>query len=60
MRSAPLGQGLGLPSSETLAVPMDGADYLEFAAPGDGYAVTRGVPDVAGEDRSAAAGGLPD
>ncbi len=36
MRSAPLGQGLGLPSSDTLAVPMEGADYLEFAAPGDG------------------------
>ncbi len=36
MRSAPLGQGLGLPTSDTLTVPMDGADYLEFAAPGDG------------------------
>ncbi len=36
MRSEPLGQGLGLPTSDTLVVPMDGADYLEFAAPGDG------------------------
>ena len=36
MRSAPLGQGLGLPSSDTLVLPMEGADYLEFAAPGDG------------------------
>ncbi len=36
MRSDPLGQGLGLPSSDTLVVPMEGADYLEFAAPGDG------------------------
>lgn len=36
MRSDPLGQGLGLPTSDTLVVPMDGADYLEFAAPGDG------------------------
>lgn len=36
MRSEPLGQGLGLPSSDTLVVPMEGADYLEFSAPGDG------------------------
>ena len=36
MRSDPLGQGLGLPSSDTLVLPMEGADYLEFAAPGDG------------------------
>ena len=39
MRSDPLGQGLGLPSSETLTVPMAGADYLEVAAPGDGSQV---------------------
>ena len=35
-RSAPLGQGLGLPTSDTLVLPMEGADYLEVAAPGDG------------------------
>ena len=42
MRSNPLGQGLGLPSSETLTVPMAGVDYLEISAPGDGTRV-RGV-----------------
>ena len=42
MRSNPLGQGLGLPSSETLTVPMAGVDYLEISAPGDGAQV-RGV-----------------
>ena len=42
MRSNPLGQGLGLPSSETLTVPMSGVDYLEISAPGDGTQV-RGV-----------------
>jgi hypothetical protein len=39
MRSGPLGQGLGLPSSETLTVPMSGVDYLEISAPGDGAQV---------------------
>ena len=39
MRSDPLGQGLGLPSSDTMLVPMAGADYLEIAAPGDGSQV---------------------
>ena len=39
MRSNPLGQGLGLPSSETLTVPMGGVDYVEISAPGDGSAV---------------------
>ena len=42
MRSAPLGQGLGLPSSETLLVPAAGMGYLEVEAPGDGKAV-RGI-----------------
>ena len=42
MRSNALGQGLGLPSSETLNVPMSGADYLEISTPGDGSQV-RGV-----------------
>ena len=39
MRSNPLGQGLGLPSSETLTIPMQGVDYLEISAPGDGTQV---------------------
>ncbi len=39
MRSNPLGQGLGLPSSETLVVPMSGVDYLELSVPGDGTRV---------------------
>ena len=39
MRSKPLGQGLGLPSSETLLVPMAGVDYLEIETPGDGSRV---------------------
>ena len=42
MRSTPLGQGLGLPSSESLLVPMTGVDYLEIESPGDGSHV-RGV-----------------
>ncbi len=37
-----LGQGLGLPSSETLTVFMNGVNYLEIQAPGDGSQV-RGV-----------------
>ncbi len=39
MRSNPLGQGLGLPSSETLTIPMKGVDYLEISLPGDGTQV---------------------
>ena len=42
MRSRPLGQGLGLPSSETLTVPMTGVNYLEIEAAEDGTQV-RGV-----------------
>ncbi len=41
-----LGQGLGLPSTETLSIPMAGLDYVDIEAPGDGYAV-RGVLAVA-------------
>ena len=37
-----LGQGLGLPSSETLTLPMHGADYLEIEADAEGSQV-RGV-----------------
>ena len=42
LRSRPLGQGLGLPSSETLTVPMKGVNYLEIEAAEDGTQV-RGV-----------------
>jgi hypothetical protein len=42
MRSRPLGQGLGLPSSETLTVPMTGVNYIEIEAAEDGTQV-RGV-----------------
>jgi hypothetical protein len=42
MRSRPLGQGLGLASSETLTVPMTGVNYLEIEAAEDGSQV-RGV-----------------
>ena len=34
-----LGQGLGLPSSENLTLPMEGVDYLEIATEGDGSQV---------------------
>ncbi len=40
--SASLGQNLGLPSSETLTVPMRGADYLEIESDGDGSQI-RGI-----------------
>ena len=39
MPSTPVGQGLGLPSSEVLTVFMNGANYLEIEAPGDGSQV---------------------
>jgi hypothetical protein len=31
-----LGQGLDLPTSQTVAVPMRGVDYIEICVPGDG------------------------
>ena len=34
-----LGQGLGLPSSENLTLPMNGVDYLEIETGGDGSQV---------------------
>ena len=37
-----LGQKLGVPSSETLTLPMHGADYLEIESEGDGTQV-RGI-----------------
>jgi len=41
-----LGQGLGMPSSETVTVPMAGVDYVDIDAPGSGGTV-RGVLAVA-------------
>jgi hypothetical protein len=41
-----LGQGLGLPSSETVSIPMAGVDYIDIETPGDGSTV-RGVLAVA-------------
>jgi len=41
-RSQPLGTGTGLPTNETLVVPIDGADYVDIEVPGDGNSV-RGV-----------------
>ena len=41
-RSAPMGAGAGLPSSESTVVPLDGADYLDLTVPGDGSSI-RGV-----------------
>ena len=35
-RSKPLGTGLALPTSESLIVPLDGADYLDVEVPGNG------------------------
>ncbi len=41
-----LGQGLGLPSSETVSVPMAGVDYVDIEMPGAGVTV-RGALVVA-------------
>ena len=41
-----LGQGLGLPSSQTVRIPMAGVDYVDIEAPGDGGTV-RGALAVA-------------
>ena len=41
-----LGQGLNLPSSETVRIPMAGVDYIDIETPGDGGTV-RGVLAVA-------------
>lgn len=38
-RSAPLGSGVGLPTNESVVVPVDGTDYLEIAVPGDGTTI---------------------
>jgi hypothetical protein len=41
-RSPQLGSGTGLPTNETVVVPVEGADYLDIVVPGDGNNV-RGV-----------------
>lgn len=41
-----LGQGLGLPSSQTLTIPMAGVDYVDIEEPGSGNGL-RGVLAVA-------------
>lgn len=41
-----LGEGLGLPSSETLRIPMAGLDYVDIETPGEGGTV-RGALAVA-------------
>lgn len=40
--SGPLGTGLGLPTSESVIVPVEETDYIEVTIPGDGSTV-RGV-----------------
>jgi hypothetical protein len=41
-----LGQGIGLPSSETVRIPLAGVDYVDIETPGDGSNI-RGVLAVA-------------
>jgi hypothetical protein len=41
-----LGQGLGLPSSQTLRIPMLGVDYVDIEVPGEG-SIVRGALAVA-------------
>lgn len=38
-RSTPLGTGVGLPTQESVVVPLDGADYLDIEVPGDGSSI---------------------
>jgi hypothetical protein len=38
-RANPMGVGAGLPSSETIVVPLTGADYIDLAVPGDGTTI---------------------
>ncbi len=35
-RSTPLGTGIGLPSQESVVVPVDDTDYIDVEVPGDG------------------------
>src|SRR5438874_799993 len=39
MQSGPLGAGIGLPTSETVMVPMVGASTIDIEVPGDGQSV---------------------
>jgi hypothetical protein len=41
--SQPLGAGLGLPVSESLEVPVKGADYVEINVPGDGASMRKAL-----------------
>ena len=41
--SPPLGSGLNLPASESLSIPVNGADYLEIDVPGDGQNVRKAL-----------------
>ena len=41
-RGPAMGVGAGLPTNESITVPLDGADYLDIAVPGDGSNI-RGV-----------------
>ena len=41
--SNPLGGGLGLPASESMAIPTRGVDYLEIDVPGDGSTVSKAL-----------------
>jgi hypothetical protein len=41
-QGAAMGVGAGLPSSDSVVVPLDGADYLDLTVPGDGSNI-RGV-----------------
>lgn len=41
-RGPAMGVGAGLPTSDSITVPLDGADYLDIAVPGDGSNI-RGV-----------------
>lgn len=38
-RSPALGTGVGLPTSQSVVIPLDGADYLDIEVPGDGSSI---------------------
>ena len=37
--SPPLGEGIGLPTNESMVIPLEGADYLDVEVPGDGSTI---------------------
>ena len=41
--SEPLGAGLGMSASESMAIPVKGADYIEVSVPGDGTSVRKAL-----------------